>query len=72
MTSVRETFGLACPKCGQDDRILVMATEYVRLLPDGTESASDQEWCADSPAVCEHCRHAGPIFAFDIDAEVAP
>lgn len=76
MSSVRETFGLACPKCGSDERILVEVTTFVRLHPDGTESAGDEEWGPDSYCECRNCSHQAQVSAFDVDTlqdtEVAP
>lgn len=72
MPSVRETFGLACPKCGHDDHILVEATEFVRLLPDGSESVGDQEWALDSSARCTKCDHSGIVANFDVPDHAGP
>lgn len=75
--SVRDTFGLACPHCDRDDGIIVSTSECVRLLPDGTESVSDQEWALDSAVHCRHCGHAGIVAQFadddgNEDATLAP
>lgn len=72
MSTVRETFGLACPGCQRDDGIIVLSTEYVRLVPDGTLSASDQEWALDSATHCVHCGHTGVVADFDPDNEDVP
>lgn len=71
MSTVRETFGLACPKCRNDEHILIAATEFVRLVPDGTVSAGDQEWALDSTAHCSSCGHDGIVAEFEAqeDAE---
>ena len=69
MTSVRETFGLACPRCDHDDHILIEATEFVRLVPDGTISASDQEWALDSKAHCAKCDYSGIVADFEPPCE---
>ncbi len=72
MSTVRETFGLACPTCHRDDGIIVLTTEYVRLVPDGTLSAGDQEWALDSAAHCVHCGETGIVAEFDPDKEDVP
>lgn len=64
MRSVRETFGLVCPKCGSDDRLLVEVTSFVRLYSDGTESAGDEEWCNTSPCGCTACDHWDIVESF--------
>lgn len=55
MSTVRETFGLACPKCGRDDHLIVEVTTMVRLYPEGTESVGDEEWGPDSNCACTTC-----------------
>jgi hypothetical protein len=72
MTTVRETFGLACPKCRDDEHILVAATEFVRLVPDGTISAGDQEWALDSTACCTKCNHSGIVAEFEAKDDQPP
>ena len=72
MSTVRETFGLACPHCRKDDGIIVLATEFVRLVPDGSVSASDQEWAIDSAARCTHCDHSGIVAEFDHQPKTTP
>jgi|GEM_PF-3250169 len=72
MSTVRETFGLACPKCHDDEHILIAATEFVRLVPDGTVSAGDQEWALDSTAHCSNCGHDGIVAAFEAQEDAVP
>lgn len=67
MTSVRETFGLACPKCACDGPLLVRAETCLRLLPYGTEPVGHREWFADSPCTCITCGHSGLVDDFDIE-----
>lgn len=72
MNTVRETFGLACPKCRNDEHILIATTELVRLVPDGTISAGDQEWALDSPAQCSNCGHDGIVAEFEAQEDAGP
>lgn len=65
MNSVRETFGLACPRCGRDDRLLVAVDTLVHLLPDGTESAGDQEWGPFSTCGCTACDYWDTVDSFE-------
>ncbi|MGE3227888.1 MAG: hypothetical protein AB7J30_00415 [Hyphomicrobium sp.] len=66
MTSVRETFGLACPKCGQDDRLHVSVETFVHLLPDGSEGVGDDEWGPFSRCGCTACDYWATVENFDI------
>lgn len=67
MTSVRETFGLACPKCGQDDHLHLSVDAFVHLLPDGTEIVGDEEWGPFSRCGCTACNYWATAERFDID-----
>jgi hypothetical protein len=66
MSTVRETYGLACPNCGRDDWIVVGMGTLVLLLPDGTESAGDEVWGIDSPCGCTACDHWDIVKSFAI------
>lgn len=37
-------FGLRCPTCLRGDDLRIVASTWVRLFPDGSESDGDQEW----------------------------
>lgn len=59
--TVSETFGLACPGCGRDDEIVVVAYVSVHLTPDGSETFDgNHEWDRDSSARCDSCGYCGP------------
>jgi hypothetical protein len=63
---------MTCPQCGDDDRIDIAATVYVRLGLDGTDVAEtengDHEWDDDSTAVCNACGHTGTVRSFNTAA----
>lgn len=63
MDSVKETFGLQCPGCGSDERLVVVATVCVDLLPEGVEQNrySSYEWDDDSPISCDNCGWEGTV-----------
>lgn len=67
MSSVRESWGLACPKCHRDDKLFVAAESWAHFQPDGTETASDYEWSNRSRTSCEACFHSGVLDDFNID-----
>ena len=77
MSTVREKFGLACPKCGRDDRLRIWAYAMVAMTPDGSVETNDpfHEWGPDHYCECEACGHQGIVSDFatnDRANEVAP
>jgi len=55
--------GLRCPKCGQDDELIVWAEVPVSLVDDGTDPHADSikglggpEWTEESITLCPECR----------------
>ena len=67
MSTVREIWGLACPKCGRDDDLHVAVEMLAHLLPDGTEAYGDQEWGPGSACACTDCNHWATVADFNID-----
>lgn len=66
MSTVRETFGLCCPKCRQDDRLMVQITNTAKLHGDGTEAVGDDEWSIDSPCGCTDCNYWSTVTEFTV------
>ena len=54
--SVKQIWGMACPKCGASDEIDICADIWVRLCLDGTDVTAaengDTEWTDHSGAKC--------------------
>lgn len=69
MSSVRESWKIACPRCGDDQRIDICAAVWVRLTPDGTDvmgaANGDHEWSEHSTAECQTCGHSGTLDSFE-------
>jgi hypothetical protein len=61
MADVRETWGMACPQCGRDDRLGVKVKVWAMLSEDGTETHGDHEWNKDSQCMCTDCGWEGPV-----------
>ena len=61
--TVREEWGMCCPKCGKDDKLSIKMTVWAELSPDGTEVSGDQEWDSDSGCDCSHngCEWRGNV-----------
>lgn len=64
--SVRDEWGMACPACGEDDGLIIVARVECRLWPDGTEAEGGHEWEGSSPCRCD-CGWTGKV----ADAEKA-
>ena len=71
MTTVREIFGIACPKCGSDDDLRVVIRVVAELSADGTKPFGDQEWDDESPCVCNGCEFAGYVGQFAVPEVVS-
>ncbi len=70
-STVREEWGLACPKCRRDDRLQVELTTMADLTAYGTEPFGDQQWDRRSHMRCDACGHSGKVARFQC-AEVRP
>ena len=61
--TVRDEWAMACPQCGKDDEIDVLASLYVRLTPDGTDANTSHDgehaWSPQSATKCCACGHSG-------------
>jgi hypothetical protein len=71
MTSVRNTFGLCCPECGDDQELLVEVTTTVRILADGTDPCGDTSWNGASHIRCDGCGHSGTVEGFTVKGRPA-
>lgn len=67
-TGVAAGWGLRCPGCGDSAEIDIAATVWVRLCPNGTDTAlapyGDHEWADDSAASCNACGYRGLVRDF--------
>lgn len=66
MNTVRKTFGLCCPKCGEDDHLMVEITTMARLHYDGTEIVGDDVWGQDSTCGCTDCNTWATVKDFTV------
>lgn len=66
MTTVREIFGLACPRCDQDDEIRISACVMVELTPNGSIETGDpfHEWGPDHYCSCGFCGYEATVNEF--------
>ena len=55
MSGLRHTYGLACPRCGNDQSLIVELFTLAILTDDGTEVFGDQTWGDASSCRCRPC-----------------
>ena len=59
---------MRCPNCGDEDRIDIEATVWIRVTEEGTDvdAAGDgnHEYTPKSMAVCAACQHCATVTAF--------
>ena len=74
--TVREEWAMACPKCGSDEQIDVLASAYVRLTPDGSDADASHDgehaWSVCSATKCCACGHSGIAREFGYTGESQP
>lgn len=70
--TVQDEWSMACPKCGKDDEIDVLASLYVRLTPDSTDADASHDgehaWSPASAAKCCACGHSGIVREFTTES----
>ncbi|MGY2488261.1 hypothetical protein [Cupriavidus sp. CP313] len=64
MTTVFESHGLACPNCGRDDDLRVLATSVVQPMPGGVTLQGGYAWDPVADITCDHCEHPGSVATF--------
>jgi hypothetical protein len=61
-------WGFRCPECGRDDAIVVAATVWARLGPDGSDIGlfenEAHEWDLRSMARCDACDFQARLVSF--------
>jgi hypothetical protein len=66
--TVRQGWGMCCPKCGRDGEIDIQMSSWRRLHPLGTDddavNSDGYSWTDDSAAICGHCGHEGRVAEF--------
>ncbi len=67
--TVREAWGLECPKCGEDDRLNVTLPFEVAIYPTWSEVIDgDHLWDDDSAMSC-CCGHSGIVREFGVESQ---
>lgn len=61
---LRSEYGIACPECGQADRVTIDISCSANLTIDGTEPRGDHHWDETSSCFCDDCGHNGTVADF--------
>lgn len=61
---LRSEYGMACPKCGQAEKLTVEITCTATLSINGTEENGDHYWNETSSCSCDACDHHGVVSEF--------
>lgn len=56
--------GLACPKCGNDERLFIVGMSVFEVVDDGTVEHEDVEWDDSSHTRCPQCNFVGNLCEF--------
>lgn len=64
MSDLRSVFDLACPACGQAQRLYISVTAVAELTRHGSEVLGGHEWSNSSACSCPDCGHRGTIEEF--------
>ncbi|MGE3818898.1 MAG: hypothetical protein AB7I30_05640 [Isosphaeraceae bacterium] len=62
---------LKCPRCGNEDRLHIVATAQFEVTDDGAEPLGHIEWDDRSFAECPECSFVGILAAFN-DSNLTP
>lgn len=64
METLLDIFGLACPRCGNDEALHIAITCLATVTADGSEPFGDHEWDDVSVCVCPACQHVATVADF--------
>lgn len=70
--SLRDTYGLACPRCGNNERLVIEIVTMADLTADGTEPFGDHAWGDGSCCRCPCCTHHATLAGFRIGDGALP
>ena len=62
--SLRTIYDLVCPRCANDQRLIVEISTLAHLSAEGTEPFGDQYWGQSSACRCPQCDYHATVAAF--------
>jgi len=63
--------GIACPRCGNDERVIIAVETLATVTDDGAETFGDMEWDDDSFTRCPECDYWGRLAKFRTPCEAS-
>lgn len=69
MTDLRTEYDMACPRCGEAQRLHIVITCSAELTIDGSDTFGDHEWDDRSACSCPECGHSGLVADFRAQPE---
>ena len=70
MSTLRELYGLACPKCVQSDALKIEITCFAYVSDQGSEELGSHEWDDNSCCICPDCDYVATVADFTLVDEV--
>ena len=64
--------GLACPNCGNHQRLVIEATSLASVTDEGTDMFGDVQWYDTSYCECPDCWHRGCVKDFTTNPQPQP
>jgi hypothetical protein len=64
MTNVNCLEGMACPKCGHDERLCISCTTMAAFMDDGVDDTTDYEFTDTSYCECSQCKYSATVADF--------
>lgn len=59
--------GLRCPRCGEDDAVMVYASAWMRIIDEGVDTPEGAiDYDEQSMASCPECNHCGSFKDWEI------
>jgi ribosomal protein S27E len=67
--SMTNFLDMRCPNCGDEDRLDILASVWIRVCEDGTDADASRDGThdfePDSPVQCAACGHCGTVWQFE-------
>lgn len=68
---LRSEYGMACPECGQADKLTIEISCTATLSINGTEDNGVHYWDETSSCSCDACNHRGSVAEFRVPSKKA-
>lgn len=72
MTNLNCLNGLSCPRCSQQERLLISGRSFFEVTDSGSEAVGNHEWDDESLTSCPTCHHTDALSAFRLPRTLPP